>query len=107
MKITLNGQWSLQMIGDEKIYKATVPGDVFSDLIANDAVANPLIGLNEESVQWVGRSDWEYSRTFTLDEQSLNFQYVELNCNMLDTLADVYVNGNLVANVKNINMHSM
>ncbi len=105
MKITLNGQWSLQMIGDEKIYKATVPGDVFSDLIANDAVANPLIGLNEESVQWVGRSDWEYSRTFTIDEQSLNFQYVELNCNMLDTLADVYVNGNLVANVKNINRH--
>ena len=45
MKITLNGQWSLQMIGDEKIYKATVPGDVFSDLIANDVIVNPLIGL--------------------------------------------------------------
>ena len=103
MEISLNGQWSLKMVGQDKIYEATVPGDVFSDLQKNDVIANPLIGLNEELVQWVGRSDWEYSRTFEIDEKALKFQFVELNCNMLDTLADVYVNNKLVANTKNIN----
>ncbi len=103
MQISLNGQWSLKMVGNDRIYKATVPGDVFSDLQANDVIQNPLIGLNEELVQWVGRADWEYSRTFQVDKQALEFQYLELNCFMLDTLAEVYVNNKLVANVKNIN----
>ena len=103
MNISLNGQWSLKMVGDGKTYEATVPGDVFSDLMANGVIANPLVGLNEESVQWVGRADWEYSRSFEVDEKILAFQFVELNCNMLDTLADVYINGNLIDSTKNIN----
>lgn len=91
------------MVGQDKTYEATVPGDVFSDLHKNDVIANPLIGLNEELAQWVGRSDWEYSKTFDVDEEALNFQFVELGCDMLDTLADVYVNNKLIASTKNIN----
>ena len=38
MNISLNGQWSLKMVGDGKTYEATVPGDVFSDLMANGVI---------------------------------------------------------------------
>ncbi|MDE6188965.1 MAG: hypothetical protein K2G37_01595 [Clostridia bacterium] len=105
MKISLNGQWSLKKVDGEAVYIANVPGDVFSDLQANNVIPNPLIGLNEEPVQWVGRTDWEYSRTFQVEKKTLEYQYVELNCLMLDTLADVYINGKLIASVKNINRH--
>lgn len=103
MKIDLNGQWSFRMLGNDKVYKASVPGDVFTDLKNAKVIDDPLIGLNEDLVQWVGRSDWEYFRDFTVGEDVFKWQYVELNCNMLDTLAEVFVNGKSIANVKNIN----
>lgn len=103
MKIDLNGQWSFRMLGNDKVYKASVPGDVFTDLKNAKVIDDPLIGLNEDLVQWVGRSDWEYFKDFTVDEDVFKWQYVELNCNMLDTLAEVFVNGKSIANVKNIN----
>ncbi len=105
MKFSLNGQWSFKKTGVEKTYQATVPGDVFSDLLKNDLIPDPLIGLNEKLVQWVGPCDWEYSRNFDVTGEMLNCDYVQLNCEMLDTLADVYVNEKSVASVKNINRH--
>lgn len=103
MKISLNGQWSFNMPGNNKVYTGNVPGDIFTDLKNAEVIDDPLIGLNEELVQWVGHSDWDYFREFEIDEELLDNEYVELNCDMLDTLADVYVNDKLIANVKNIN----
>lgn len=103
MKISLNGRWFFRMIGNDKVYEGNVPGDVFTDLQANNIIDNPLIGLNEELVQWVGRSDWEYFREFHLPQEVFDWQFIELNCFMLDTLADVYVNDLPIASVKNIN----
>ncbi|MDE6614489.1 MAG: hypothetical protein K2K24_03165, partial [Clostridia bacterium] len=105
MDILLNGKWKFKVVGSDKEYFGNVPGDVMSDLLANDAIPNPLIGLNEELVQWVGREDWDYYRTFEVDKSILEHDFVELDCEMLDTLADVYVNGSKVASVKNINRH--
>lgn len=103
MKISLNGEWTFKMIGTDKVYVGKVPGDVISDLVANDVIADPLVGLNEKLAQWVGCADWEYSRTFEVKEDMLSYEFAELEFAMLDTLADVYVNGKLVASVKNIN----
>lgn len=105
MKISLNGQWSFNMANNDKIYNAKVPGDVFSDLVANDVIPDPLIGLNEDLVQWVGKNDWDYCRTFEITQDALKYDFAELNCEMLDTLADVYINGKKIASVKNINRH--
>ena len=105
MEILLNGKWNFKMIGADKVYEGKVPGDVMTDLLANGAIPNPLIGLNEKTVQWIGHADWEYFKTFNVDKSILEYDYVELDCEMLDTLADVYVNETKVASVKNINRH--
>ena len=89
MKISLNGQWSFNMPGNNKVYTGNVPGDIFTDLKNAEVIDDPLIGLNEELVQWVGRSDWDYFREFEIDEELLDNEYVELKCDMLDTFADV------------------
>ena len=105
MELLLNGKWNFKEAGKDKVYEGAVPGDVMSDLMRNEVIPNPLIGLNEETVQWVGEKDWEYFRTFEVDEKMLGYDYVELDFDMLDTLADIYVNGQKVASVKNINRH--
>ncbi|MDE5989987.1 MAG: hypothetical protein K2H36_00200 [Clostridia bacterium] len=105
MEILLNGKWNFKMIGTEKVYDGVVPGDVMTDLLANNVIPDPLIGLNESLVQWVGRADWDYFRTFEVDGSALDFEFIELDFEMLDTLADVYVNEKKVASVKNINRH--
>lgn len=105
MELLLNGKWNFKEACKDKVYEGAVPGDVMSDLMRNEVIPNPLIGLNEETVQWVGEKDWEYFRTFEVDEKMLGYDYVELDFDMLDTLADIYVNGQKVASVKNINRH--
>ena len=105
MEILLNGKWNFKMIGTDKVYEGKVPGDVISDLLANDVIPNPLIGLNEQLVQWIGRADWDYFRTFEVDKSILDYDFVELDFEMLDTLADIYVNDKKIASVKNINRH--
>ncbi|MCR5192329.1 MAG: hypothetical protein K6D59_03400 [Bacteroidales bacterium] len=47
-----NGQW----------YKASVPGFIHSDLMANGLIPDPYYGTNEDSVQWVADYPfWTYS----------------------------------------------
>ncbi|MBR1785462.1 MAG: hypothetical protein IJ760_08530 [Bacteroidales bacterium] len=46
-----------------KWYKATVPGFVHTDLMANGLLADPYLGTNEDSVRWVGDSVWHYTAT--------------------------------------------
>ena len=104
-KFILNGKWSLKKIGDDKTYDITVPGNVFSDLYSHGVIPNPLTALNENLVQWVGECDWSYSKQFTLTQEDLSYEFIELNFEMLDTLATVYVNDTKVANTDNINRH--
>lgn len=104
-KFILNGKWSLNKKGEEKSYDVTVPGNVFSDLYAHGVIPNPLTALNENLVQWVGECDWTYSKQFTLTQEDLSYEFVELNFEMLDTLATIYVNGCEIARTDNINRH--
>lgn len=41
-------------------FPATVPGDIFSDLLAAGKIPDPYLGLNSERVQWVNDCDWLY-----------------------------------------------
>ncbi|MDE7337398.1 MAG: glycoside hydrolase family 2 protein, partial [Clostridia bacterium] len=105
MELLLNGKWNFAEVGKQEVYEGNVPGDVMSDLMDNGVIPDPRIGLNEQVVQWVGEKDWEYSRTFEVNESMLQFDYVELDFDMLDTLADIYVNDIKISSVKNINRH--
>ena len=89
---TLNGSWSFCQAEEGLWRDAQVPGCNFLDLMRNDLIPDPFISLNEKEVQWVGRKDWEYKRTFKLTENELGYDEILLDAKMLDTLCDVYVN---------------
>jgi len=52
-------------------------------------------------VQWVSERDWEYAREFNLSGDMLKMPVIMLECDGLDTIAEIYINGKLVAKTDN------
>lgn len=78
------GQW----------YAATVPGNIHDDLLANKLIPDPFYGDNEQKVQWVADSVWEYRLLFDGNCGSGGpFLHNELVFEGLDTYAEVFLNG--------------
>lgn len=94
MKKTLCGEWKFRKQGDTNWKKATVPGCNYLDLMNCGDIPDPFVGLNEHSVQWVARENWEYEKSFTLCESEIDCDDILLNCEMLDTICEVQINGN-------------
>jgi len=101
--VDLNGDWFFCESGKNSLYPAEVPGCVHQDLMRNRLIEDPFYRDNEDLQMWVGESDWVYSRFFEVSEKILNEDRVLLECDGLDTLASIHVNGRLVA--KTDNMH--
>ncbi len=88
----LTGAWTVRQEGQRRATPATVPGCVHTDLMAAGEIPDPFQRDNEAQVQWIGRADWIYERTFTLTELDPS-QVTLLRCEGLDTLATVTLNG--------------
>ena len=102
IKQTLSGSWQFRQTGSDEWLPARVPGGVHTDLLAAGRIPDPFAGDNEKRVQWVAESDWEYRRPFVVDADLLNESQVFLVCDGLDTLAEVTLNGQLIASADNM-----
>lgn len=100
--ISLNGDWLLNIAGEEEKIFATVPGCVHTDLLSEGKIDQPFYRDNEKDIMWIGETDWNYSREVTIDKEILDFKKVVLRCNGLDTLATVIVNGKELASTNNM-----
>ncbi len=96
MKKTLNGNWIFKQTDKSEWKDAVVPGCNFLDLMNNNDIPDPFIGLNESEVAWVGEKDWEYKKFFEISNDDLKYNDILLNCKMLDTICDVFINGKLL-----------
>lgn len=92
-RISLDGNWKLRQDSLADTIPAKVPGCVHTDLLSAGRIPDPFIRDNEDAVQWVENATWTYSRTFTIDKSLLKSDRVLLQCEGLDTLAAVAVNG--------------
>lgn len=98
----INQNWQFSQAGKNEWLPATVPGTVHTDLLANKKIEDPYYRLNEHSLQWIDKVDWEYKTTFYADKQILAKEVVEFDFKGLDTYAEVSVNGNVVLNADNM-----
>jgi beta-mannosidase len=81
---------------------ATVPGCVHTDLLAAGIIPDPFRDANETLVQWVADSDWMYSTTFTVADDTRRHHQIELVFEGLDTLATISLNGTELAVTANM-----
>lgn len=93
---TLNGEWMFKSTDQNEWKKATVPGCNFLDLMNLGDIPDPFISTYEKDVYFVGEKDWEYKKTFEIKEADLESDDVLLNCKMLDTICEVYINSRLL-----------
>jgi beta-mannosidase len=99
---TLAGKWDFRQFDTPEWRPATVPGGVHTDLLALGMIPDPFVGDNEKAVQWITDVDWEYRRAFSTDPELLNEEQILLVCDGLDTLADVYLNGEFLGHTDNM-----
>ncbi|WP_431157382.1 glycoside hydrolase family 2 protein [Winogradskyella poriferorum] len=99
--IEINSDWEFKKVEDSIWHNATVPGNVFSDLLDNGLIEDPFIGNNEQQVQWVSETDWEYRTNFSLDEKALECNHFQFNFEGLDTYAKVFLNDSLILRANN------
>ena len=92
-KIMLNGQWELAEAGNDRSCEVQVPGSVLSGLYGAGKIEDPFYRTNEDVTRELFRKDYEFSRTFVAAEDILKEEKIILVCEGLDTLADIYING--------------
>ena len=95
MKIDLNGKWSLCSSKFTNL-EATVPGSVLSTLLEHKLIEDPFYRDNEEKVRQYLKEDYTFTRAFCLTKSQLK-KHNYLFMDGVDTLAKVYINGNLIA----------
>jgi beta-mannosidase len=99
---SLNGEWQFHEVGREEWLPARVPGGVHTDLLAVGRIGDPFVGDEEKRVLWVAERDWVYRRVFQVEHDVLEAAHVFLVCDGLDTLAEVWLNGQRLGGAENM-----
>jgi beta-mannosidase len=102
VKLDLNNNWQFRKKGEGEWLKASVPGTVHTDLLANKKIEDPFYRTNEKNQQWIDTTNWEYKSEFDLDEKTLQNERIEIVFEGLDTYADVFVNDKKVISADNM-----
>lgn len=107
-EISLDGNWNLKVIGEntygigEKEIPAKVPGSVYGTLMEEGRIPDIFYRDNELQATKLMENDFEYSRSFYLEEDELQGDAVFLRFEGIDTLADIYVNGQFTGTAYNM-----
>jgi beta-mannosidase len=88
--------WSA--VGHEPV-PATVPGEVYGDLLTAGLIPDPFDADNEGRLHWIGSTDWSYRTTFTVQRGTERRH--DLVFGGLDTIATVLLNGTEVGRTAN------
>ncbi len=89
--LDLAGQWLLSEESGGTVVLMTMPGDGIDALCQAGAIPDPYFGRNEYGLRWICQRDWIVKRSFEVDRVDQ-----VLVVSMLDTVAEIAVNGVLV-----------
>ncbi|MEE9407856.1 MAG: glycoside hydrolase family 2 protein [Polaribacter sp.] len=101
LKMSLIDNWQFKGIDTLDWKSASVPGNVFTDLLNHKLIEDPFVKTNEEKVQWVSNKNWKYKTTFQLTNEILKKKNIQLNFDGLDTYATIYLNDSLLGQTNN------
>ena len=100
---TLAGKWCLYEADmPDARHDVTVPGSVYSSLIADGTIGDPFWRDNELESMTLMEKDWVFCRSFDLPPEILSCGQIELDCKGLDTLCDIYLNNVFIGHADNM-----
>ena len=95
----LAGEWRLRDARGEHDLPITLPCDVHTALQRAGRLPDPYDGTNEYGCRWVSERDWRLTRTLDLERVP---DRATLLLDMVDTVAEVRVNGHTVMRPDNM-----
>ncbi|XHR28942.1 MAG: glycoside hydrolase family 2 protein [Chthoniobacteraceae bacterium] len=102
ISLPLNDQWQFQAPGSARWLAATVPGCIHTDLRRHALIPDPFWGSNETELQWIEERDWRYRCDFEATPEWLAHEHLELVAEGLDTVATVWLNGQVILETENM-----
>lgn len=101
-KQLLNEDWRMRVCGEDTWLPARVPCSLLSVLLEQNQIEDPYWRCNEQKAVQLCRNDCEFCRTVSVTDEVLRQRAVELVFEGLDTLADIFVNGALLAHTSDM-----
>lgn len=101
MRLLLNGTWTMTRSSDSAEFPAAVPGTDFGALIKCGEIGNPLVSRDEKEALATASDSYSFSRQFDINADMLGNEFAFLKCDSVDTLCDVFINGNYVISLDN------
>ncbi|KAJ6579656.1 glycoside hydrolase [Mycena vulgaris] len=77
------------------------PSEIHVELLKSGLIPDPYLGFNENKVQWIGKAEWLYKCTFDFAADGKE-THALLEFLGLDTLCDVYLNGEKILAADNM-----
>ena len=102
IKISLDQNWIMKDRSWDNFIPASVPGDLYSDLLENKVIEEPYYRDNELTALPLAEKEYEYVTLFSVDEDVRNRERVLLRFDGIDTLADVFLNDMLLGSADNM-----
>jgi beta-mannosidase len=94
--------WSFRNANENKWMQAYIPSYIHLDLLENHLIPDPYYGENENLNTWIDTTIWIYKTSFNISKHQLNNRDVRLVFEGLDTYANVFINGKLLAKTENM-----
>lgn len=110
IRYSLDGEWKLKVLGEniyhipESYVEAKVPGTVFTTYVDNGMMPDPFYRDNELKAVRLSDNDFEYVKTFAVQEELLACKELLLVFEGIDTLSDIYLNGKHLGSTKNMHV---
>lgn len=102
-RIKLDGVWSMNPVdAPQDKTEVMIPGSVLSGLLAAHKEEDPFYRMNEYDVNELFWKDYEFFREFEVDSRLLSEEKLELVCEGLDTLTEIYINSAEIAETDNM-----
>jgi len=90
--------------GSREWINAKVPGSVMQDLLQAGKMEDPFWRENELSAKQFSEKDYEYKKLFAVSDSLTDCDRIYLQCQGVDTIAEVTLNGNPVMQCDNMHM---
>lgn len=104
----LNGEWNLKIIGKDASLlpaegiHAQIPGSVYHALLQKGLIPDPYYRDNELQLLPLMENDFSFEQSFIPKEELFSCDRVILRFDGIDTLADIYINGNCLGSAWNM-----
>lgn len=100
--LSLNGEWKFGETTEAERLPVQIPGSVLSGLLDNKKIDDPFYRENEYKTRDLFLKDYTFERVFELSEEMMAEDYMDLVCEGLDTIADIFLNGVKLAHTENM-----